>query len=946
MAKASPFPECHDVPSGEWHQYRRDRTLTGRAGLPGRIVRPALRWSFELGGSENECFPVSSAGGRTDLLFCYGGCVVRTDGMGRRVWKSPAYGINAIGAVIDLDGDGQLEIVCCTGYEVIVLDAGTAALLMRHYVGFPMSAGTQASMLLCHRFDTTVPGMHLIVPLMSAKEVLVFDFRNGRRAGILAHTLWMDDAFHPTVAAADMNHDGVDELVVSKLSGLYVFDVIHGTMVHAVQWTSAGERHRNYGLLQLVDIDGDGARDVVIVAERVARHISVVRNDGAGNLSLLWDRFIEFIYPDDTTELRHTVNAVSDVDGDGAPELVVSVYNARADGRWWLEVIDPCTGKIKWECPDRYLWGVQDVDGDGMPELLVGRESDRNPQPFSTIEVIRLAGLKPETVWSAANARFAGRSVRPHGGKSNFRPMQFGHDETWTEHTGSGTTLFVFIRGEDRMRSLAEITWRDRCISIAATPLGSEGDFILSCLADVDGDGRAECVVSENNGRILVIRAGRGVLAAWMSGIRQQLEGFSAARPGPVPVVYRNRPDQPPCICIPDNTNTIHQLQADPAGIMPRELWRARGRGWMGYDCCFHSVYIHDVDGDGECEITVVDPANGLCSDLIAVTSAGQVKQRWQFPDVPPPAATRIGLYEWVVVNSGAGRNIIASSYASPSMNSERTTCVDMQARQRWHIDEYGEGEWGRGIGPWSACAIARSSGGSPHVLFLAKDLLCRLDALSGRWIREPWILWRATNTVMHQPDWDFTKDHQADFGSEKDPFTAYGSPILIDLDNDGVEELLIAGCFGGLGVLREDYSIVWWMRTPFTDTMLRLPGIADLNGDGRLCLGFGRANGVFTCLDGATGAELWTLALQSTTTDTVSCDIDGDGREEFITGTTDGRILALGAGADGKGEIRWSVNLGFAVGNPVVADVDGDGTVEVLAMCGDGNLVCIGKDS
>jgi outer membrane protein assembly factor BamB len=197
----------------------------------------------------------------------------------------------------------------------------------------------------------------------------------------------------------------------------------------------------------------------------------------------------------------------------------------------------------------------------------------------------------------------------------------------------------------------------------------------------------------------------------------------------------------------------------------------------------------------------------------------------------------------------------------------------------------------------------------------------------------------------MHQPDWDFTKDHQADFGSEKDPFTAYGSPILVDLDNDGVEEILIAGCFGGLGVLREDYSIVWWMRTPFTDTMLRLPGIADLNGDGRLCVGIGRANGVFTCLDGATGAELWTLALGSTTTDTVSCDIDGDGREEFITGTTDGRILALGTGADGKGEIRWSVNLGFAMGNPVVADVDGDGTSEVLALCGDGHLVCIGKD-
>ncbi len=196
----------------------------------------------------------------------------------------------------------------------------------------------------------------------------------------------------------------------------------------------------------------------------------------------------------------------------------------------------------------------------------------------------------------------------------------------------------------------------------------------------------------------------------------------------------------------------------------------------------------------------------------------------------------------------------------------------------------------------------------------------------------------------MNQPEWDFTKDRQADFGTEKDPFTAYGSPILIDVDHDGREEILVAGCFGGFGMLRDDYSILWWKRTPFTDMMLRLPGIADVHGDGRLCIGICRANGIFSCLEGTTGRELWSIDLQSTTADIVSCDIDGDGKEEFIAGTTDGRLIAIGTDASGKGVIRWSVEIGFALGSPVIADVDGDGFCEILVVSGDGSLVCVGK--
>jgi outer membrane protein assembly factor BamB len=932
------------VPPGEWHMYRRDHRLHGRAPLAGAITTPTIRWSFPLGGSENECFPVPAADGRMDLLFAFGGCVIRTDGTGTVLWKSRSYGINAIGAVADLDGDGTMEIACSTGYEVIVLAAESGTLLMRHDVGFPRSSGTPAGTILCHQFDKTSRGMHLIAPMMSAKEVLVFDFRNGNRNGTLTHTLWMDDAFHPTAVAADMDNDGVDELVISKLSGLYVFNVLTGAMLSSVTWTSNGERHRNYGLHQLIDIDGDGVREVVIVAERVARHIAVIDNDGKGKLTPLWDRFVEFIYPSDTTELRHVGNSVADVDGDGKPELIVCLFNDRKDERWWLEIIDPLTGAVKMALPDTYLWGVQDVNADGTPELLIGKEYHRNPAPYGTVEVVSVRGLSTTSLWRCENARFAGKALRPSGWSSNFRPVHFAHDETWSERSGTGSTLFLFTRAADRSQSFAAVTWDREKVSVRSSPLQTTGEIVMVALADVNGDGTDESILSENNGRILVLRPGTGILSQWTAGFRLQLEGFSAARPGPVPVVYRIPGDATPFIVVPDNTNTFHQIQVTAGGSAVTELWQRPGRGCMGYDNCFHSAYIHDVNGDGVPEIMISNTQRPDCSELLALDTTGTVKLSWTFPDAPPAGMTRIGLYQWIVVDGDAGKTIVASWYASYSMNSEQTTAIGLGGQQLWHRREQGEGEWGRGVGPWSAFSVALMPGTDTEVMFLAKDLLCRVNARTGEWIREPWLLWHATNSVMNQPDWEFTKDRQADFGTARDPFTAYGSAILADMDNDGREEMLIGGCFGGFGLLRDDFSIVWWMQAPFTDMMLRLPGIANVHGDGRLCVGLCRANGVFHCLDGATGATLWEIDLHSTTSDIVSCDIDGDGKEEFIVGTTDGRLLAIGTDAAGRGVIRWSLTIGTALGSPVVADVDGDGSSEILVVTGDGSLVCIGS--
>src|SRR5262249_8018949 len=102
--------------------------------------------------------------------------------------------------------------------------------------------------------------------------------------------------------------------------------------------------------------------------------------------------------------------------------------------------------------------------------------------------------------------------------------------------------------------------------------------------------------------------------------------------------------------------------------------------------------------------------------------------------------------------------------------------------------------------------------------------------------------------------------------------------------------------------------------------------------------MGFGRQNGKFACLDVATGRVCWEFPLEGTASATSACDIDGDGKAEFVFGTSHGELYAL-ADAGSKARVVWKAKLPASVGTPVIADVDNDGASEILVALGDGRL-------
>jgi hypothetical protein len=177
-----------------------------------------------------------------------------------------------------------------------------------------------------------------------------------------------------------------------------------------------------------------------------------------------------------------------------------------------------------------------------------------------------------------------------------------------------------------------------------------------------------------------------------------------------------------------------------------------------------------------------------------------------------------------------------------------------------------------------------------------------------------------------------------------------YGSAVFVDLDKNGLEEIVFAGVWGGIGVADLSRQRIWSRVFGVPSQSFTAPprtreaAIGDVDGDGDVEVLCHIPDYQLRCYKGLEGKVKWTHDLGfANPSELITCDIDGDGREEVLFGTNLGQLHAVRGTPENEAEVLFTLDLPGSVGVPVVGDVNGDGLAEIVVVSADGYLNIIG---
>lgn len=317
----------------------------------------------------------------------------------------PGAGLGAVLADLgDLDGDGASEIgvgapFAFGGAGAMAVVSGATGALMRLDLGVVAGGGFGSAIAALDDVDGDGSRDYAVgEPLGGAQgegAVRLLSGQTGASLGTLAPAggAAAGDRFGYALAAADVDGDGQDELVVgapffdagpgmADAGRVQVFDLASGASVWSAIGSAADELHGN-ALARVGDLNGNGGEEIVVGA-RWYDPPGGSNNGRALVLDLLLDvKIFAFGGEVGGDQLGVAVAGGGDVDGDGVPDVVLGAqqndhFGVPNVGRVYVHsgadgtLLHVFTGEVPQDHVGSAVACLGDVDADGFDDVALG----------------------------------------------------------------------------------------------------------------------------------------------------------------------------------------------------------------------------------------------------------------------------------------------------------------------------------------------------------------------------------------------------------------------------------------------------------------------------------------------------------------------------------------------------------------------------------------------
>ena len=463
-------------------------------------------------------------------------------------------------------------------------------------------------------------------------------------------TSWCETGWYSSPAVADLNNDGVMEVIAATYS-IFILDGRDGSLVRKID----PEGGRAWPGVVIADIDNDG--DIEIVTGHGSGYLHVLDHNGDS----VWSR------QPTTSELRGL--CVYDLDDDQTLEIIVTAAVGSKTNTWVYEH----NGTIRSGWPQLsddsgYAWGVfndnaaiGDIDNDGQAEIIVPSDVhyicayEQNGEQIPAHTMYGEKGWGKVGIWESQEVELRSwgtcstdddrderyRTNFAHGAAAvadmnrdkileviavgNVYDCAYGHPP------GKYNGVYVFNGDRSRFNRNG-YDWRTFPLDTGA-PLSEDYNIIENnqpnpVPVDLDGDGEREIIYSSYDGKVHAFWLDKTEHHHWPYSIYNAVEG--CYRFGSEPVVADLDHDKFAEVILTswtqkgsDRTGKLHIL--DYQGNILQEIDLPDPVGSWDWNGGLPAPTLADIDDDDDLEVVITSAHSGILAYDLPGTNRARI---------------------------------------------------------------------------------------------------------------------------------------------------------------------------------------------------------------------------------------------------------------------------------------------------------------------------------